>query len=537
MDKKSLILLLFYLVMPISAIAEDSTADKPNPEATATESPASEQATESPTPSPSESPLPEETTNETETSEANPSPSTSPTTSPTPIVHHEEVEPLEVWQKVHTGHEEAATPTPTATMTKTISAPVPTTTLRALSARIELIKAATSAGVKKIDKVSILEDKENVFVTPRQMFRLNRAKKMRRKILGSQEEFFNIPDRSIVDSRKEPEFRVCTVNLNGYSTRSDYQQLSLGTPAKLLKEEISVVNAILEADCTIVALQNISAVKPASMNKALKQLINRLKKHGDSDWNYYSGEYRDGFLRHAYLVKKGIIKVAKSQILYKLKLNIFGDFKLSNYPISPLKLDIVVPGHNNDKEKEFSLLNAFLCSNVSAKVNAKKDSLPSRMQIAEMTRKAIVYFNQTQGTEELDKAAILLVDRCAERLDGATSVLEGTLTLYDFTNSGKCKLGEKFKIECSSRPENPKSIFGVFGDNYFAPGHISSINHESKEPQHHRANDITSEIYLFAKDLYLAKIDEQPIAKYKSGYIDVANGLKNSPLVWTEINW
>ena len=96
MDKKSLILLLFYLVMPISAIAEDSTADKPNPEATATESPASEQATESPTPSPSESPIPEETTNETETSEANPSPSTSPTTSPTPIVHHEEVEPLEV---------------------------------------------------------------------------------------------------------------------------------------------------------------------------------------------------------------------------------------------------------------------------------------------------------------------------------------------------------------------------------------------------------------------------------------------------------
>ncbi len=352
--------------------------------------------------------------------------------------------------------------------------------------------------------------------------RLFKAFKRQKEVVRNlREEFFS------KDSRGPAELILCAINVNGYGLKNEYQEkFSDGKGSKkYLAMEESFITAINAAKCNVVVLQNFLGLRPLSAKEGLSILTEKLNSRDNATWRFFYPEYyTKSKFTNAFLINDNSIQVTKIENLHNIKLPKFDKFLLSSFAIPPTKMIFNFNSPNPLKTRKITLLASFLGTNVGT----DNPGLPnSQMQIAEINRVLMKSLHEKESDNDL---SLLVAERAGPKSSNAGLVLEGRLRLKDFQSSGSCKFDREYKVTCS--PPDPgyfKELFGIMKEG------IPPDLEDKKQLE--IFNTLTPDIYFFDRDLKFALIHHLQTSRYKIGFQEVKNGLKNSPLIWVELNW
>ncbi len=348
------------------------------------------------------------------------------------------------------------------------------------------------------------------------------------------------------DKRGEPEVRLCSLNLNSYGEKSEVQRIINVPQARRLKRKTkSIVNAILEARCNIVALQGIVGRKRSVAKEGLDFLLGALNKKSETKYEAFLGDNFHSLAYNAFLLDPKTVKFTRSASHEDKLLPRFEEFDEKKFWRAPYELYVTVPGKNGAANKDLVVLNMLIRKSLTS---AEGETERARMQNAEGFRQ-LIDKRQEDVIPENPPIIILAGDRGAPRTTPASQIIEGRMRLTDFRGKDKCVLEEGGKVSCPEPREPRKMLFGVLAegisreadekDGAKIKAHRAAPKPGEKDRRsaQQRRLERTAEIYLLAPDLHYAWRGENSLGIYKAGYVEVANGLPDSPLVWVELNW
>lgn len=442
---------------------------------------------------------------------------TNTTTSSTTIA--EEVEPLESW-KMKPLSSSTTTSSTGVEHLPTAEAPSPTPTIQS-NVSNDPQKIIPKEEEKPLYLDSRYKEKK-VLLFKKNELRINKAAQTQREIVKNQKE--ELYSR---DTRGPAELILCGINVNGYGLKNEYQE-KYSAQKGMKKHKViekSLIEAINKANCNIVALQNFLSPKPDSAKEGLTAFTEKLNAENNASWRFFYPEYyKKSKFTNAFLINSTLIQVLKIENLHNIKLPKFEKFLLSSFVLPPTKITLNFTSPNPTKTRKIILLTSFLGTTVAS----DKAGLPNdQMQLAEVNRVIMKSLREEELHDE--DLASLIVDRASLPSSNPTLILEGRLHLKDFQAGGSCKLDKEYKVSCNPSPNYFKDLFGTITEG------IKSDTKDKKMTE--ILNTLSPDIYFFDKDLKVALSHQLRTAHYKTGFQEVKNSLKNSPLVWVELNW
>ncbi len=470
--------------------------------------------------------------------------------------HEDDVEPLDAWEPAKT------TPTPAlqegTAVGKTAEADSdfpaadsvgdeeveesePAVELESVESDAQLPEdAANKAALDAAQKPRHIQLSKN------QKKRMQAARSTRWKLLREQRKNLGISlDRA--DIRGEPEIRLCTLNLNYYGTVENYRRVFKSSKLRFRRKiERSTVSAIKSSACDVVALQNILGGDNDTFEKAVNALTKILKRDTGSAWSSYLSLPNRDIVRNGFIVRKGAGEVVHTESFGTVKLTTFGTFQAKEFARAPFELILKVTGKEKADERILVLLTYDFRNSFIA---ADKEPESLRMQMADAIRQ-IIHTEAHKYPPEVLAMLILLGDRRGPQFAPATQLLEGRSRLADFTQNGGCALTEDNKVQCKENVVHFKEFFGLNGENLevIPTMHTTTVDGvrkqvlrypDAKTERHIRRKlrENTSEIYLQSSELDYARVKQNQAGRYRAGEAPVQSGLKQSSLIWAELNW
>lgn len=358
------------------------------------------------------------------------------------------------------------------------------------------------------------------------------------------------------DPREEGEVRLCSVNLNNYGLPIEMGRL-LPKTALLRRPalERSILRGIKKARCDVVAIQGVVGRDFSSARQGLEMLSTKLQKQTQLPWKIYTAGSGYRLAQHGFLVNENSVQVLAIISHTDKLLPRFGPFEEEKFVRAPLELQMKVSGKGKAEHRSLSLITFVFQKTLNVK---PRDPEVMRMQMAEALRQ-LVNLNDQIIDPFKPPIVIFLGDRMTPNFSPTNQVLEGRLLLTDFGPEGHCKIDQKEKIICNPNPQYPKTLFGLFANDMrtlakTAPG-VRDSNSNSGNPQVNKftpgnkkasaanridaalLNDLTADIFLLQSDLSYAWATQRIPGHYQIGFEKIANGLKESPLIWVELNW
>lgn len=378
--------------------------------------------------------------------------------------------------------------------------------------------------------------------------RMDEARRLRARIIREQNRALGIVSHAADDPRGEPELRVCTANLNNYGTRDDYRKIfkSKALPTRV-RIEASAMRVIARERCDIVALQGVLGITDSFALEGMEKFAKKLSRLTNGEWEVYLGKSSREIVRNGFLYRKDKMEVRRSASFHEVQLTHFGPFPMKEFLRAPVLLAVRVPGKQGAPARDVLLVTYHFRK---AFVASEKEPDTIRMQMADAVRQ-IIHTEERKYPRDEQPIVVLLGDRMSPQMAPSTQLLEGRLRLLDFTSNGDCKLTPEEKVECEPRPVHFKEFFGVSTEGYLSPPRVKTKKEEdgaekkvlaypSKKKEAKKRKPLrekTSEIYLKGADLPLALEKILRPGRYRAGVARLATGLKESPLVWVELNW
>lgn len=361
----------------------------------------------------------------------------------------------------------------------------------------------------------VLQERKTILFKKNKL-RLEEAKKNQAKIIREQEEKIYTKD-----SRGPVEIVLCAVNVNGYGLKKDFsQKFSKERVSKYDQLESSLISAIEEKHCNLAVLINFLAPNEDSLNQGSLEFSQKLSAKLTSNWQYFVGPFSfKNKYSHVFFTNSPYLKKKKVESFENVKLPKFEKSFYSNFPISPVKMTFNYGSSDSTKTKEIIILASFLGSSVGTD---NFGTIPQKMQLAETNRILMKTIRENIVDDE-GTSAFLAIDLGEDFKSLPAKIIEGRLRLKDFLAKGSCKLDKEYKAECSAdSPTYIKELFGIMNEGLI----------EDRTP-----NPTKIDIYFYDKDLKLALQFKTRPGYYKRSFQEVKNGLKNSYLVATELNW
>lgn len=408
--------------------------------------------------------------------------------------------------------------------------------------------------VEEVDNAELLQPKRSGFVmlSTRDRNRLERAiDKQRERVLRARAE---VREEYWVDPRGEPELRLCSVNTGGYGLRGEVRKLLRGERAnarKLLARERSIVKAIVEAKCDVVALQNLVGRDMTKVKEALERLSKKITtQREDAVWESVVADSNSRLLRNAFLVNTTRASIGRSESFTSTLLPRFDVFERPKFAHGPLQLEISVKGIEDPAPKRITLLTMNLAERLSSR---KPEPALERMQMAEAI-KQIGLIHQ-QKLNPLDPSMLFLLgDLHGDLRTPESFILEGRRELPDFKTEGNCSLDPENnrRFSCKQKILRPAVFLPLNRESWRADFDYRKGKNEDDEVVYKRLYRLspaarvkqrnsmikrTSGIYTVQADIkHVWKLPWTP-GDLKSGAVAVNNGVSDSPLVWAELNW
>jgi len=376
------------------------------------------------------------------------------------------------------------------------------------------------------------------------------------------------------DARGLPEVRICSLNLQNYSTRIEVRRVTKDTNLlkKHRRKEREIIKAVTSEACTVVAVQGLVGTSLKRAKEGLKALAEKISKKSDFSWRAFVGASNHRLAFNGFLVSDYNIEVVTLRYLVNEQLPQFGDFKEELFYRGPVELVLKVNSPEGNGSRKI-VLYTFNWRKLLDEASSEAEH--ARMQMAEKLRSHIV--KRSRRMREKPRPIIVaLGDREAGRFAPATRILEGSLRLRDFLERGNCRLErvetevkakgkkkkkkrkkkrkKKTKVEhaavCEELSPRVKLLFGVVGEQLPKPPNVVVkevdgektflVRKDEKRAQRKRtilSRERTAEIYLFQGDLPAAFENSQVSGRYAMTTRELKHLRKKSPLLRIDLNW
>ncbi len=358
------------------------------------------------------------------------------------------------------------------------------------------------------------------------------------------------------DPRRERELRMCSVNVANYGEFKDVKRiLQKISKFKLQKLEQSLVQAITEVNCDIVALQGIIGRNRATAETALEKLSKKISKK-EATYRSYLLESGHKYARQGFLVRSEV-EVVRTWAFTDTLLPRFEVFERTKFPRAPsaIWLKVKKKGGELNKEggaetKEVVFLTMQLQDDL---ILRKAETEVMKMQLAEGIRQLV----ETQANDNPQQIWVIAGDRVGLRTSPSAQILTGRLRLAEFKSEGKCRRLDNVSpgestYECGEGAHYPASLVGLLSTTttWLSPLQLrmkeengekvrSYVRKKPRPPVLSSKDRLaqSAEIYMLPRDLQYALMEFGKFGEYAVGKKKVANQLIGSPLLWVDINW
>ena len=274
----------------------------------------------------------------------------------------------------------------------------------------------------------------------------------------------------------------------------------LGSNKNEMQEQLNyLVDRMLTANCSIVALQEIAQDSPG----ALGQLAQELSKRTGRKYEYLIGKSMDKYITNGYLVASDLGKVKSFKSYWNKSLPRL-------YPYGPsrgflrgpaeLNIELYEPFRFSNK-KNLNIINIHFKSKRDGwKDPAKMNFEVERVESAEAVRQ--IALNQSAK----DTMLIVIGDRNNGKDTASDEVLEGRVELADLSEGGACQL-TKNEVALCRNTRNP-ALLGLFGlrlERY--PDKFPKGSHKYRGKEH-----LLDEAFIRPQDLGLVTRNDKSLS-------------------------
>ncbi len=293
----------------------------------------------------------------------------------------------------------------------------------------------------------------------------------------------------------------------------------------------SIISSIDAAGCDVVAVQGIVGSDIGSSQEVLADLAKELSEASSTTWRSYVGLSNNKNANNGVLVGNPDFEMLKIKSYNDMLLPVEEGFRLKNFSRDPFQIDLKIPGKGGSPDRKLSLVTFQFQDSLKPRGSQPEKKL---MQMAEGLRQ--LASNIPSEAQAEDQPIVIVAGDFSKPRTGASArILEGTMRLADFNESGTCKIEGDEKVTCDPKPLHPKMLFGLLSDSLDLGE--SRAKKGAKLRALFAALDRREEIYMTPPDLHLAWRDHKLPGFYNTGSERIKNGLKSAPLVWVELNW
>ena len=308
--------------------------------------------------------------------------------------------------------------------------------------------------------------------------------------------------------------RICSQNLARFG-----EVRKKGESKRVQKRFL--VSRMQDAECDIIALQEIYGENLTEAKRNIKDLAQSLGTSSGRKFAYYLGETIDPYIRNGFLVAedKGAVLGVKNYLdepLERLQpLGQVGRF---------LRAPIALLYKTRSPDKTFFILNIHFKSKAFGFKDPTGNSFEAwRMEMAEGTRKIFKREINNQGAETV---FVLLGDRNADFKGASAEILSGKHLLSDFTSKG-CSLNKELEAVCPQEINHQEEFVPLFAkrrEDY-------PRQYESGSYLYKKKLELIDEIYILPQSLGLLKRENNT---YRLGMEGEFLRGSDHKLIWAE---
>lgn len=307
-------------------------------------------------------------------------------------------------------------------------------------------------------------------------------------------------------------YRVCSQNLYRYGEKH-----SIKSP-KGKKQRDFLVSRISEANCSVVAFQELVGKNKYQAEQTLVSLSEELKKATNKDYQLFLANSNDRLIRNAFLVTSSDFIIEKVEnwshnILPNL------DFRGSpkTHARGPLFLQL--------KPKSASNKNIIIVTeHFKSKTRAWKDPTNTQFEFLRAAAAADIK-NQLLELKSNNAIEIFLGDRNSGPSSASAQVLSGRLHFDDFKRGGACRITE-FGSPLCHKEVNRRPDFIPIIETLGSKLRKEIYTYKARKPT------IIDEVYVFEEDLGYVKNDFDQIL---AGVIGETYKGSDHLLVWLDV--
>lgn len=241
------------------------------------------------------------------------------------------------------------------------------------------------------------------------------------------------------------ELTICSQNLHRYGDSG-----SKGAQRRKQRDYLS--NRFIEAECDLIALQEVVGKTIKQSQSILNELASSLNQRSGRQFVAFTGPSNDESIRNAWLVDESKIRARSMQSLKQDRLpKLQNNMPPAYYSRGPLLLRLEVPTTSGNKK--LALINFHLKS----KANSWKDPYKSQYEHLRLQMAAGLYLRASQISRTEPKTMVVLTgDRNTTQKSPSHIVLSGIRPISDFSSSGNCRITSQSESTCLAEPPGLK---------------------------------------------------------------------------------
>lgn len=383
-------------------------------------------------------------------------------------------------------------------------------------------------------------------------------------------------ENRVPDQRGEPEIKICTVDFGNYGVPKQVQKILRRVKLReIYQKERSLLSTIGKSGCQVVAVQGVIGRSFSSVREAADTFVKKL----GPNWEFLIGSTEHKFAYQGFLVDTSAVKIIGTRSHTDKLLPRFGEYQERKFLRAPYELRVFVDGKDGKRGREIILLNFDFHNQLPPEM---PEAMTMRMQMSEAMRQLVSSYERELDPQN-PSLIVVLGNRNTSYAKASGRILEGRLKLTDFRPKAGCKIkrklveteekvlkGKKWKTVKKTRTDekmkckktvkrSPSYLFGVLSKQLPPPPQVVTIEEPSTDKD---GNEIQKkvkklqylagaakkkwqsikaarkvDIYLLEPELELAEEKPGVANRFTAGTIPVNNGVKYSPLVWTDLNW
>jgi len=348
--------------------------------------------------------------------------------------------------------------------------------------------------------------------------------------LSAQVRNFQVETKS--DPNGEVELTVCSQNLYNYGSLADVRtRVPTITPRSLAFQEASLIRRFLQAECDVIAVQEVLARNPHLAKENLQRLGNLLQERTNRPFEAFAGPSNDQRGHLGFIVATDRAQVSNSISYARVELpKLAEEQKPRLFVRGPFEIQLDVKKSGAEGTRRVVLVNFHFKSQLNYPPDpASLQWETYRMEMAEALRR-IVYNRHEKSFSDGGEILLLLGDRNSHFDTASARILEGKLTLQHFQGEAPCRLSKRGAPLCASETSLPARLFSVLLQD-------PQTKHFPGTYRYGTTYSWLDDILMPLPSLRFARRDRSKEGEYSTGIIYEPAEASDHALVYVRLNW